>query len=153
MQGLMSKVKYALVVLVAVVSPLTALQPTAAHAATAYAPQAKISYTFDDGLASAYTQAAPTLKKYGQVGTNYVTTGCIASKNTCVGRRKRTAARAFLGEMVVEASCVPSIRSMLTMSPLGSTMVIAIFHLRLVASAMAAAVTSLARPSVIGVPR
>lgn len=41
------------------------------------APAAKISFTFDDGLASAYTQAAPTLKKYGLTGTDYVPTGCV----------------------------------------------------------------------------
>lgn len=50
------------------------------------APTAKISFTFDDGLASAITQAAPTLAKYGFAGTNYVTTSCIGmttAPNTC----------------------------------------------------------------------
>lgn len=55
-------------------------------AATNIAPSAKISFTFDDGLASAYTQAAPTLAKYGLTGTNYVTPGCVGmttAPNTC----------------------------------------------------------------------
>ena len=41
------------------------------------APAAKVSFTFDDGLASSYKLAAPTLAKYGLTGTNYVTTSCI----------------------------------------------------------------------------
>ncbi len=40
-------------------------------------PAAKISFTFDDGFTSNYTQAAPTLAKYGLTGTSYVTTGCV----------------------------------------------------------------------------
>jgi peptidoglycan/xylan/chitin deacetylase (PgdA/CDA1 family) len=50
------------------------------------APKAKVSFTFDDGFQSAYTQAAPTLAKYGYTGTSYVTTGCIGmttAPNTC----------------------------------------------------------------------
>lgn len=49
-------------------------------------PTAKISFTFDDGLASATTQAAPTLAKYGLTGTNYVISGCVGMTtvpNTC----------------------------------------------------------------------
>ena len=49
-------------------------------------PTAKVSFTFDDGLASAYTQAAPTLAKYGLTGTNYVITNCVGmttTPNTC----------------------------------------------------------------------
>lgn len=38
---------------------------------------AKVSFTFDDGLSSAYTLAAPTLQKYGFTGTNYVISGCV----------------------------------------------------------------------------
>lgn len=47
---------------------------------------AKISFTFDDGFASALTQAQPTLTKYGLTGTSYVTTKCIGMTtvpNTC----------------------------------------------------------------------
>lgn len=50
------------------------------------APAAKISFTFDDGLASAYTQVLPTLNKYGLKATNYVITGCVGMStvpNTC----------------------------------------------------------------------
>ncbi len=38
---------------------------------------AKVSFTFDDGLASAVEQAAPVLAKYGYSGTSYVVTDCI----------------------------------------------------------------------------
>ena len=37
----------------------------------------KISFTFDDGMASAYNLAAPTLQKYGLSATNYVISGCV----------------------------------------------------------------------------
>ncbi|HSX08300.1 MAG TPA: polysaccharide deacetylase family protein [Candidatus Saccharimonadales bacterium] len=64
--------------------------PIAVHAATTTvsnpAPSAKVSFTFDDGLASAYTQAAPTLAKYGLSGTNYIITNCVGmvtAPNTC----------------------------------------------------------------------
>lgn len=53
------------------------LLPLQASALTNASPEAKVSFTFDDGLDSAYTQAAPTLAKYGLAGTSYVTTGCI----------------------------------------------------------------------------
>lgn len=49
-------------------------------------PKAKISFTFDDGFASTYTQAAPTLARYGYTGTSYVITGCVGKTtvpNTC----------------------------------------------------------------------
>jgi peptidoglycan/xylan/chitin deacetylase (PgdA/CDA1 family) len=49
-------------------------------------PTAKISFTFDDGLQTAITQAAPTLQKYGLNGTSYVITGCVGmatTPNTC----------------------------------------------------------------------
>ncbi len=38
---------------------------------------AKVTFTFDDGFASAYTRAAPILAKYGFVGTSYPITGCV----------------------------------------------------------------------------
>ncbi len=57
------------------------------HAAVANpAPSAKISFTFDDSLASAVTAAAPTLAKYGLTGTEFVITGCVGmttAPNTC----------------------------------------------------------------------
>ncbi|MEJ0072609.1 MAG: polysaccharide deacetylase family protein [Candidatus Saccharibacteria bacterium] len=45
-----------------------------------------ISFTFDDGIQSALTKAAPTLQKYGLTGTDYVITGCVGmttTPNTC----------------------------------------------------------------------
>jgi peptidoglycan/xylan/chitin deacetylase (PgdA/CDA1 family) len=50
------------------------------------APSAKVTFTFDDGLDSVYSQAAPTLAKYGLTGTSYVITGCVGmttTPNTC----------------------------------------------------------------------
>jgi peptidoglycan/xylan/chitin deacetylase (PgdA/CDA1 family) len=46
-------------------------------------PTAKISFTFDDGLASALTRAAPILAKYDLKGTAYVITDCIDTSGTC----------------------------------------------------------------------
>ncbi len=43
----------------------------------------KISFTFDDGLSTALTNAAPTLAKYGFSGTEYVITGCVGTTGTC----------------------------------------------------------------------
>ncbi len=40
---------------------------------------AKVSFTFDDGFRSAYTVAAPTLAKYGLVGTSYPITSCVGT--------------------------------------------------------------------------
>lgn len=42
---------------------------------------AKVSFTFDDGFASAYNKAAPALAQYGFVGTSYVTSSFIAKRN------------------------------------------------------------------------
>ncbi|MCU1512899.1 MAG: polysaccharide deacetylase [Arthrobacter sp.] len=54
------------------------LTPGVANAAVGNsAPSALVSFTFDDGMASSITQAAPTLKKYGLTGTNYVVTNCV----------------------------------------------------------------------------
>jgi peptidoglycan/xylan/chitin deacetylase (PgdA/CDA1 family) len=65
----------------------TNIMPSVAQAdATSTAPSAKISFTFDDSLASAYTYAAPTLAQYGLTGTDYAITGCVgmtAVPNTC----------------------------------------------------------------------
>jgi peptidoglycan/xylan/chitin deacetylase (PgdA/CDA1 family) len=63
------------------------LSPTAAFAAVDNpAPTPLVSFTFDDGMASSLTQAAPTLQKYGLTGTNYVITNCVGMTtvpNTC----------------------------------------------------------------------
>lgn len=64
-------------VLVAVlVSALAGNAPVAAVVSNP-APAAKISFTFDDGMASNLTQAAPVLAAHGLSGTAYITTGCI----------------------------------------------------------------------------
>ena len=61
--------------------------PVKANAATvtgtSLSPTAEVAFTFDDGLTSSYTNAAPILKTYGLTGTNYVPTACIASTGTC----------------------------------------------------------------------
>jgi peptidoglycan/xylan/chitin deacetylase (PgdA/CDA1 family) len=55
--------------------------PMRTYAATTNpAPAAKVSFTFDDGYASAYSQAAPTLAKYGFSGTDYVITGLVGKR-------------------------------------------------------------------------
>ena len=63
------------------------LSPMTANAAMENpAPTPMVSFTFDDGMASALTQAAPTLQKYGLTGTNYVITDCVGMTevpNTC----------------------------------------------------------------------
>jgi peptidoglycan/xylan/chitin deacetylase (PgdA/CDA1 family) len=59
---------------------------TAAAAVTQPSATAHISFTFDDGLASAYTAAAPTLAAHGLVGTDYIITDCVGmttAPNTC----------------------------------------------------------------------
>ncbi|MFP5312357.1 MAG: polysaccharide deacetylase family protein, partial [Actinomycetes bacterium] len=54
------------------------LAPAAANAAVENpAPTPLVSFTFDDGMQNALTQAAPTLKKYGLTGTSYVVTDCV----------------------------------------------------------------------------
>lgn len=68
---MLASILSASVLLSSFVAPLTA------RAAAATAPLAKISFTFDDAEASAYTLAAPALQKYGYAGVDYVTTGCV----------------------------------------------------------------------------
>ncbi|MEO5950356.1 MAG: polysaccharide deacetylase family protein [Candidatus Saccharimonadales bacterium] len=77
-----------LLALIMVVSILaSSLSPLVAAAAVL--PQnsgAKVSFTFDDGLTSALTQAAPALAQSGYTGTNYIITKCIGmttAPNTC----------------------------------------------------------------------
>ena len=60
--------------------------PLASAFTWAPTPAARITFTFDDGFASTYTQAAPTLAKYGLTGTSYVATSCIGmttAPNAC----------------------------------------------------------------------
>lgn len=68
-------------------TPLSALAAiTTPPTVTNPLPSAKISFTFDDGLASTYTQARPALAASGLTGTTYVTTGCMGmttANNTC----------------------------------------------------------------------
>ena len=56
--------------------------------ATVSQPKASplISFTFDDGLTTALTNAEPTLAQYGLTGTDYVISGCVGmttEPNTC----------------------------------------------------------------------
>ncbi len=58
------------------------------HTATAttvnnVSPEAKVTFTFDDGLKSSLTHAAPILAKYGLTATEYVITGCVGSSGMC----------------------------------------------------------------------
>ncbi len=60
--------------------------PTTPPTNTSLSPSGRISFTFDDGLASTYNYAAPTLAKYGLTGTDYVITSCVdmvTAPNTC----------------------------------------------------------------------
>jgi peptidoglycan/xylan/chitin deacetylase (PgdA/CDA1 family) len=60
--------------------------PTTPPTNTSLAPGGRVSFTFDDGLASTYAYAAPTLAKYGLTGTDYVITDCVdmvTAPNTC----------------------------------------------------------------------
>lgn len=53
---------------------------------TSPAAAASITFSFDDGLSSTLTAAAPAMAKYGITGTDYVTTGCVGmtkKNNTC----------------------------------------------------------------------
>lgn len=78
-------IQIALAMLLAISSPLWLSRNSGALVQNS-AATAKISFTFDDGFASARTQAQPTLTKYGLTGTSYVTTKCVGMTtvpNTC----------------------------------------------------------------------
>lgn len=78
-------IQIALAMLLAISSPLWLSRNSGALVQNP-AATAKISFTFDDGFASARTQAQPTLTKYGLTGTSYVTTKCVGMTtvpNTC----------------------------------------------------------------------
>ncbi|HET7060395.1 MAG TPA: polysaccharide deacetylase family protein [Candidatus Saccharimonadales bacterium] len=70
-----------------VVDPNPAITvPTTAPTNTSLSPTGRVSFTFDDGLASTYTNALPILSSYGLTGTDYVITGCVdmvTAPNTC----------------------------------------------------------------------
>lgn len=62
------------------------LNPVIAHADASTQNIGKVSFTFDDGLTSADTEAASTLATYGYTGTDYIITGCVGMSqvpNTC----------------------------------------------------------------------
>jgi peptidoglycan/xylan/chitin deacetylase (PgdA/CDA1 family) len=42
-----------------------------------------VSFTFDDGFQSTYSEAAPVLKKYGLTGVAYVPSGCVDDNDEC----------------------------------------------------------------------
>jgi peptidoglycan/xylan/chitin deacetylase (PgdA/CDA1 family) len=57
------------------------------------APASMVSFTFDDGLASALGEAAPILARYGFTGTEYVITNCVGmatAPNTCAANTDAT---------------------------------------------------------------
>lgn len=69
-----------------IITTLAVPMSKAFAATTNVTPLAKVSFTFDDGLNSAVTQAAPTLAKYGFTGTDYIISNCIGMitiPNTC----------------------------------------------------------------------
>jgi peptidoglycan/xylan/chitin deacetylase (PgdA/CDA1 family) len=82
-----NQVKRLAVSIVVAATGFSGIMPALAHAAvTSPTPTAKVSFTFDDGQQSAYTQAAPILAKYGLSGTGYIITGCVGmttTPNTC----------------------------------------------------------------------
>jgi len=78
-------IRIALALLLAIIMPLSLTHRADALVQNPTA-SAKISFTFDDNLASALTQAQPTLAKYGLTGTDYVITKCVGmttAPNTC----------------------------------------------------------------------
>jgi peptidoglycan/xylan/chitin deacetylase (PgdA/CDA1 family) len=78
--------KLKLVALLPLIAAIVGVGVVPAFAAQATTPAARVSFTFDDGLASAMSQAAPTLAKYGFTGTDYVITNCVGmatAPNTC----------------------------------------------------------------------
>lgn len=71
---------------------MLALSPLAAATSVNGVPAAQVSFSFDDGLASALSQAAPILARYGLTGTDYVITGCVGMStvpNTCRANTRR----------------------------------------------------------------
>jgi peptidoglycan/xylan/chitin deacetylase (PgdA/CDA1 family) len=52
-------------------------------ASTSLTAMPRISFTFDDGLTSAYTNAVPIMQKYALPATEYIPTGCMGTTNYC----------------------------------------------------------------------
>jgi peptidoglycan/xylan/chitin deacetylase (PgdA/CDA1 family) len=74
------------VVFIVSIASLLSLPSSAAALTQNPTPAAKVSFTFDDGYASALTNAAPTLAKYNIPATSYIITGCVGMTtvpNTC----------------------------------------------------------------------
>lgn len=72
--------------LAAAAMALSILVTNMPHAAAATTAAPRVTFTFDDGLTSARSLAAPTLQKYGFSGTNYVISDCVGmttAPNTC----------------------------------------------------------------------
>ncbi|MBX4197509.1 polysaccharide deacetylase family protein, partial [Candidatus Saccharibacteria bacterium] len=78
--GINKKVASVLMAASMLVSPVLGMVPKAYAVSQ---PTAKVSFTFDDALTSAVTQAAPTLAKYGFTGVDFVPTSCVGSTGTC----------------------------------------------------------------------
>lgn len=57
--------------------------PLASVSAQNLTPAPRVSFTFDDGLTSALTEAAPVLNAHGFAGTNYIITDCVGTVGTC----------------------------------------------------------------------
>lgn len=55
---------------------------TKAYALTPLSAAPRVSFTFDDGLTSSLTNAAPVLAAHGLTGTNYVITDCVGMTTT-----------------------------------------------------------------------
>ncbi len=77
------KTKNIAVALALLVTPVLSMVPAAQASAMGLTPAPQVSFTFDDGLASAVSYAAPELQKYGYTGTDYVITGCVGTTGYC----------------------------------------------------------------------
>ncbi len=63
-----------------------AISQSSSSTSTSYQAPAQISFTFDDGLQSTYTNAEPILAKNGLTATDFVISGCVGmstTPNTC----------------------------------------------------------------------
>jgi len=92
MRGFRSFKKFVQLSLMAVPALMMVASAPVYAAVSNAAPAAKVSFTFDDGLASVYNYAAPTLAQYGLTGTSYAITGCIGmttTPNTCAADKTK----------------------------------------------------------------
>jgi peptidoglycan/xylan/chitin deacetylase (PgdA/CDA1 family) len=58
-------------------------QIVSAPAVDNVAPQARLSFTFDDGLTTSLAKAAPILARYGFRATDFVITNCVGTAGIC----------------------------------------------------------------------